>query len=100
MGLEERIPCTEPPPLERVLSQLAADGYASVIAMVDGALVMPKAPPPERWRDVRLRTPDGTVSLVRQDAGVSVVVFGNADDRMRAAQARVLTAIRSALLVG
>jgi len=97
VGLEERVPCAEPPALELVLARLAEGGYASMIAMVDGALVMPKAAPPARWREVRVRTPDGTVSIVRHDDAVSVVVFGNADERLRTAQARVLAAIRAAL---
>lgn len=97
MGLEERIACTAPPQLGRVLAALSADGYASMIAMVDGALVMPKAPPPTDWRDARIRTPDGTVAVVRHEGAVAVVVFGNADERMRTAQARVLAAVRAAL---
>ena len=97
MGLEERIACTDLPPLERVLSALAADGYPSMIVMVDGALVMPKAAPPTHWRDVRLRTPDGTVSIVRHEGAVAAVIFGNADERLQKAQARVLSALRLAV---
>jgi hypothetical protein len=38
---------------------------------------------------VRLRTPAGIVTLRRVSGGVAVVVFGNADDRLRTAQRRV-----------
>jgi hypothetical protein len=69
-----------------VLDALAAAGLPSAVAMVDNALRPPAAPPPEEWRDVRLRTPAGMVTLRRRPDGVAVVVFGNADEPLQAAQ--------------
>ena len=46
----------------------------------------PGAIPPAVWRDARIRTPAGVVTLRRVPSGVAVVVFGNADDALRAAQ--------------
>ena len=57
--------------------------------MVDGVLQMPAAIVPETWRDLRLRFPVGTVTLTRRGADVAVVVFGNADAPLQAAQAAV-----------
>src|SRR4051794_17704984 len=81
--------------LPALLDALAAGGFRSSLIMVDGQLVMPNAPPPPAWRDVRLRTPGGTVTLARREGGIAVVVFGNADDALRAAQLRIADALRS-----
>jgi hypothetical protein len=64
--------------------------------MVDNVLQGPGARPPAHWRDVRLRTPAGVVTLRRTASGVSVVVFGNADEKLQAAQRRVAEAVRKA----
>jgi hypothetical protein len=83
------------PALRDVLARLAAAAPAAVIAMVDGALVMPTAPPPTAWNEVRLRLPAGMVTLRRHVRGVAVVVFGNADATMVAAQEAVAEALRA-----
>lgn len=92
MGLEQLVP-GDPPPLADVLARLAAAGVTAMIAMVDGQLVMPGAPPPAAWREVRVRTPDGTVTLARRPGGVAVVVFGNADAALVRARDAVATAL-------
>lgn len=93
MGLEVLI---APPvePLAVVLARLAADGFPTTVMMVDGALVTPGAVPPAGWRDVRLRTPAGTVTLASRPGGVAVLVFGNADAALQQAQRRVAEALR------
>lgn len=48
------------------------------VLMVDNQLHAPGTPLPAGWRDVRLRTPAGMLSLKRRDGGVAIVVFGNA----------------------
>lgn len=70
--------------LTDLLARLKAAGTACQLAMVDGALVMPSAPPPDGWTEVRLRTPEGMVTLRRQGAEVTVVVFGNASPALLA----------------
>ncbi len=75
--------------LATLLQKLEQAGAPSQIVMVDGALVMPGAAPPAAWRDVRLRTPAGTLALKREGARVDVVVFGNADAPMLAMQHQV-----------
>jgi hypothetical protein len=83
----------EPPPLRELLDRLASTGLPSTVMMVDGALQMPGAVPAGDWRDVRLRTPAGTVTLARRPKGVAVVVFGNADAALQAAQRQVADAL-------
>jgi hypothetical protein len=57
--------------------------------MVDGALVMPSVSPPDRWAEIRLRTPEGMVTLKRQGTEVAVVVFGNATPALLAVRDRI-----------
>jgi hypothetical protein len=64
--------------------------------MVDNALRPASAAPPDEWRDVRLRTPAGMVTLRRQPDGVAVIVFGNADAALQAVQRAVADAVRGA----
>ena len=79
--------------IKALLAALSAAGFPTTIMMIDGQLVMPNAEPPPSWRDVRLRTPGGTVTLARRDSSIGVVIFGNADANMQQAQQRVAEAI-------
>ncbi len=65
--------------IAELLDALARAGIAASVIMVDGALHAPGAPVSGSWRDVRLKTAAGTVSLKRRSDGIAVVVFGNAD---------------------
>ena len=86
MGLEVVVPRVASVGLAALLDRLAGAGLPSGLAMVDNVLQGPGATPPAVWRDVRLRTPAGVVTLRRVASGVAVVVFGNADEALRAAQ--------------
>jgi hypothetical protein len=86
MGLEVVVPRASSVGLATLLDRLAAAGLPSALAMVDNVLQGPGATAPAVWRDARLRTPAGVVTLRRVPSGVAVVVFGNADEPLRAAQ--------------
>lgn len=86
MGLEVVVPRVSSVELATLLGRLAAAGLPSTLAMVDNVLQGPGATLPAAWRDLRLRTPAGMVTLRRVPGGVAVVVFGNADDTLRTAQ--------------
>ncbi len=86
MGLEVIVPRVSSVGLATLLDRLTAAGLPSAVAMVDNVLQGPGASPPGTWRDARLRTPAGVVTLRRVPSGVAVVIFGNADDALRAAQ--------------
>ncbi len=79
--------------LGRAIARLAGAGMAVAVQMIDGALVPPNAQPPAAWREVRLRTPAGTVTLRRREGAVAVTVFGNADAALEAAQRAVADAL-------
>src|SRR5689334_3987971 len=75
-----------------ILGRLAA-ARCSVL-MVDQQLHAPNMPVPDGWRDLRLRTPAGMVTLRRQPPdGIAVVVFGNADAALVAMQQEIARAI-------
>ena len=78
-------------PLGEALAALAAEGLVCQIVMVDGQLVHPSAAPPATWREVRLRTPAGMVTLVGRGGG-PVTVFGNADAALLEARDRIARA--------
>jgi hypothetical protein len=86
MGLEVVVPRVLSVELATLIDRLAAAGLPTTLAMVDKVLQGPGATLPATWRDVRLRTPAGMVTLRRVPSGIAVVVFGNADDPLRAAQ--------------
>jgi hypothetical protein len=93
MGLEIVVPRPSPCPLAPLLERLTASGFPTSIAMVDNQLWSPRATPPGQWRDVRLRTPAGIVTLLHRPEGVAVVIFGNADAVLQEAQRRVAEAL-------
>jgi hypothetical protein len=89
VGLEVVVPRVAAVNIPALLDRLTEQGLPSTLAMVDNVLQGPGATPPAAWRDVRLRTPAGMVTLRRIPNGVAVVVFGNADGPLRAAQRTV-----------
>ena len=93
MGLEILVSRNDPPPLSALLERLAVMGMPAAIVMVDNILQAPGSPAPTAWRDVRLKTPMGTVTLVQRDGGIGVVVFGNASVQLQEAQRRVGAAV-------
>jgi hypothetical protein len=93
MGLDLVVAHAGPCPLAPLVATLTAGGLPCVVAMVDGVLQAPGREPPLDWRDVRLRTPAGTVTLRRVAEGIAVVVFGNADEALRAAQRTIAAAV-------
>ena len=86
MGMTRTVPVRGAPELGALLARLDGAGLPSAVLMIDHQLVAPGAPPPARWRDVRLKTPAGTVTLKLDGSTVTVTVFGNADPPLQAAQ--------------
>ena len=95
MGLEIVVPRRTPCRLAAVLTQLSSTGLAATVAMIDGVLQGPGARVPDVWREVRLRTAAGVVTLRRHGDAVTVVVFGNADGALLEAQRTVAEVVRT-----
>lgn len=75
---------------------LAAEGLLCQVVMVDGALVAPAAPLVAGWREARLRTPAGMITLQQEGDEVALVVFGNADAATLAIRERLARALGGA----
>jgi hypothetical protein len=94
MGMEVVVPRRSDIDWPALLGHLQSHELPAMVAMIDGALQMPGAVPTASWRDVRLRTSAGTITLARRPTGVAVVVFGNADESMLAAQRVIADALQ------
>jgi hypothetical protein len=80
MGLQRDVTFTgEAPSWEALRDRLAAAGVPVGVRMIDNLPAFPDEVPQQGWRELRLATAHGMVTL-RQAAGrLSVVVWGNAD---------------------
>jgi hypothetical protein len=94
MGLDLMVPRSDAVDVLQLLKKLAAAGLSASVLMVDGNLHPPQMPMPASWRDLRLKTPAGTVSLKRRPDGIAVVVFGNADAALLAVQKTIADALQ------
>jgi hypothetical protein len=71
------------PTWPRVAETLSGRGFAVQLRMIDGELAFPDETPLETWRELRVGTPGGMVTLRREADGVTLVVWGNADKPLR-----------------
>src|SRR5262245_5207475 len=71
-------------------------GTAVQMRMIDGQLALPEEEPPEAWRELRLGTPAGMVTVRREAGRVVIVVWGNADAALRQAADAVARAFAEA----
>jgi len=60
-------------------------GFPVQLRMIDNQLAFPDELPPDDWRELRLGTPPGMVTLRRGADRIAFVVWGNADAAMRQA---------------
>lgn len=64
---------------------LAAKSFPVQLRMIDGELSFPDELPAENWRDLRVGSPQGMITLRRDDSAIAVVTWGDADPAMRQA---------------
>jgi len=98
VGMEHvvRLPGEASLDLHRMMALLAEYTYPVQMRMVDGELTMPDEVPPEGWKEVRLGTPSGMLTLVRRGPELLVVTWGNANDPMQRAWNAVAWAVAKA----
>ena len=82
--------------LPGMMALLAEHGFPVQVRMADGELTMPDEVPPEGWKEVRLGTPSGMLTLVRLGQELLVVTWGNANDPMQRAWNAVAWAVAKA----
>ena len=86
MGMDQTVSFSGPPPSwGAVRDLLAAHGYPVPMRMIDGQLAFPDELPPEGWRELRVGTPGGMVTVRREPGQMVLVVWGNADAGLRQA---------------
>jgi hypothetical protein len=84
MGMEKTIRFRDAPPgWTAARDLLAVRGYTFQLRMIDGQLTLPDEQPPETWRELRLSTPQGMVTVRREANRLVFVTWGNADAGLR-----------------
>lgn len=84
MGMDQRVTFSGPVPAWlTVATFLTERGYPVQMRMIDGELAFPDEVPPDSWREIRVASTQGMVTLRRQEAAITLVTWGNADGGMR-----------------
>ncbi len=98
MGLDVtvRFPAGSVPAWDAIRSQLARVGESAPIRMIDGLPAFPDELPDDGWRELRIGTATGMVTVRRSGDALSCVIWGNADAVLLAARARVAWACAAA----
>jgi hypothetical protein len=87
MGMDQKVvfPAENLPTWAQLEDQLARCMFPVQLRMIDGQLALPDETPPNDWRELRVGTPAGMVTLRREAEGITLVVWGNADAGVRQA---------------
>jgi hypothetical protein len=86
MGMDQAVTFTETiPSWNAVQTLLVERGYPVQMRMIDGQLAFPDEAPPESWRELRVGTAHGMVTIRRDAQRLVFVTWGNADAAMRQA---------------
>ncbi|MBM3996122.1 MAG: hypothetical protein FJ303_18525 [Planctomycetes bacterium] len=85
MGMSQKVlfASTKMPPWSQIVDHMNRRPISLQLRMIDGELALPDETPPHDWRELRVGTPGGMVTLRREPDGVSLVVWGNADDTLQ-----------------
>lgn len=84
MGMERIIAFTQTAPSwEAITREAATAGLPVSLRMIDGLPAFPDEIPEPGWNELRVSTASGMITLRQQPGKLSVVVWGNADDKMR-----------------
>jgi hypothetical protein len=80
MGMEQTVRFrTAPPAWTAARDILATRGHTFEVCMIDGQLAFPNEQPQETWKELRLRTPQGMITVRREANRLVFVTWGNAD---------------------
>jgi hypothetical protein len=87
MGMDQKVifPTEKTPTWPALQSFFAAKDVALQLRMIDGELAFPDETPPDAWRELRIGTSSGMITLRRDPDGITLVTWGNADQAMRQA---------------
>jgi hypothetical protein len=87
MGLERtiRFSSGELPTWDEIRAQLLRVGVDGTIRLIDGMPAFPDEAPEPGWRELRVGTAAGMVTIRRRPDSLTCVVWGNADSALTAA---------------
>ena len=87
MGMEQTVSFAgnSVPAYGAVCDFLGQRGFALQMGMIDGQLAFPDELPHDDWLELRLRTPQGMVTVRREGQRLTFVTWGNADAAARQA---------------
>src|SRR3974377_369433 len=86
MGMDQSVTFAETIPTWNAGQALLAEhGYPLQMRMIDGQLAFPDEQPPETWRELRVGTPQGMVTVRREASCLVFVTWGNAEAGLRQA---------------
>jgi hypothetical protein len=81
MGLDQKIviPSQKIPSWPSLAQRLTEQGIPLQLRMIDGQLAFPDETPHETWHELRISLPSGMVTLRREEDGLRLVIWGNAE---------------------
>jgi hypothetical protein len=81
MGMENivQLERKQLPSWAQIRDVLASRAFPVQLRMIEGELVFPDEVPPEHWRELRVGTCHGMVTLRREPDRITLVTWGNAD---------------------
>ncbi len=87
MGMDQKIVFAPPnlPAWAQFADALAQRQFPVQLRMIDGELALPDETPPHDWRELRVSTAAGMVTLRRETDGITLAIWGNADEEMKQA---------------
>ncbi len=85
MGMELTVTLAGRPDWKAARDLLAGKGFPLQMRMIDGELAFPDEEPPAAWRELRLGTPQGMITVRREPDRLAFITWGNADAALRQA---------------
>jgi hypothetical protein len=81
MGIDRKVtvPADTVPTWPRLTEFCAARHYPLKLLMIDGELCFPDEQPSDAWSELRVGTLQGMVTLRREQDGIRLVTWGNAE---------------------
>src|SRR5207248_1451967 len=85
MGMDQKVVFASAnlPTWSQVVDACAKQKVPVQLRMIDGELALPDETPPHDWRELRVGTPGGMLTLRRESDGVALVTWGNADEKLK-----------------
>ena len=85
MGMDQKVafPSANMPTWAQFADLLAQRNLRVQLRMIDDELALPDETPPHDWRELRVGSSAGMVTLRREADGITLAIWGNADLHMR-----------------